>query len=198
MSFLFCHGPLRFDQLGFIETDRGFRQRCRRASPTAPMDASIPASIRYWADSSSYLDGLQRITNGHGVDMVVEMLANMNLDATEGAGSPQANVVVGSRGELGFTPAAHDGDGSVHPGPDPCEAPSPPRTAEALFGVPGSLSVQLVVGTELPLSRAADTHGHIRDARCPERWCSYPIDPVHGTEYRNHLSQSAMGSLVRA
>ena len=162
------------------------------------MDASIPASIRCWADSSSYLDGLQRITNGHGVDMVVEMLANMNLDATEGAGSPQANVVVGSRGSWASPLRLTMVTGASILGRTPVER-HPRREPRRLCSVcqevcrSSWLSARSFRSAELPTATAAYLRPGIRNDGA-----TAPIDPVHGTEYRNHLSQSAMGSLVRA
>jgi hypothetical protein len=40
--------PVLFDQPGLVQADRRFHQALSSASPTVPIEASIPASIR-WA-----------------------------------------------------------------------------------------------------------------------------------------------------
>ncbi|MEU4191872.1 NADPH:quinone reductase [Kribbella sp. NPDC026611] len=60
------------------------------------------------------LDDIASLTDGQGVDLVVEMRAELNLEADTGVLAPRGRiVVVGSRGSLPFTPRAlmfHEAD----------------------------------------------------------------------------------------
>jgi NADPH:quinone reductase-like Zn-dependent oxidoreductase len=53
----------------------------------------------------NYLDAVVDLTDGRGVDLVIEMLANRNLESDVALLAPRGRVVVvGSRGSLTFTP----------------------------------------------------------------------------------------------
>jgi NADPH2:quinone reductase len=57
--------------------------------------------------SASYAEGILQFTNGRGVDLVIEMLANVNLERSLGMLAPFGRVVVvGNRGSLDFNPRA--------------------------------------------------------------------------------------------
>lgn len=54
---------------------------------------------------AGYLEEIQHLTQGHGVDLIVEMLANENLEKDFDALARRGRiVVVGARGPLSFTP----------------------------------------------------------------------------------------------
>jgi NADPH2:quinone reductase len=117
--------------------------------------------------SPGYLDEISRLTSGHGVDLVVEMLANVNLERDLGVLALRGRiVVVGSRGELAFTPRLTMLKEASILGTALWNA-TPAETEEALSGVAGKLAagvIQPVVGTELPLSQAAEAHRQILEA----------------------------------
>jgi NADPH2:quinone reductase len=57
--------------------------------------------------ASGYADEIMAFTGGRGVDVVIEMLANVNLERSLGVLAPSGRiVVVGSRGSLEFNPRA--------------------------------------------------------------------------------------------
>jgi NADPH2:quinone reductase len=117
--------------------------------------------------SPGYLDEVPGLTGGRGVDAVVEMLANVNLERDLGVLALRGRiVVVGSRGELTFTPRLTMLKEAMILGTALWNA-TPAETAEALSGVAGKLSegvIQPVVGTEFPLSQAAEAHRRILEA----------------------------------
>ncbi|HXT00862.1 MAG TPA: NADPH:quinone reductase [Elusimicrobiota bacterium] len=66
--------------------------------------------------AAGYQDEIGRLTGGKGVDVVVEMLANVNLPADLALAAPRGRVVVvGSRGPVAIDPrAAMTKDVSIH------------------------------------------------------------------------------------
>jgi len=66
--------------------------------------------------AAGYQDEIGRLTGGKGVDVVIEMLANVNLPADLALAAPRGRiVVVGSRGPVAIDPrAAMSKDASIH------------------------------------------------------------------------------------
>lgn len=111
--------------------------------------------------SPDYLDKLREITGGRGVDVIIEMLANVNLgkDLTAVARSGRV-VIVGSRGNVEINPRdAMSRDATVF-GMTLWNTPE-----KELAGIHAALAAGLenrtmkpVVGRELPLADAAQAH----------------------------------------
>jgi NADPH2:quinone reductase len=112
--------------------------------------------------SQGYLDQIMRLTDGRGVDVVVEMLANVNLakDTTVLAQGGTI-VVVGNRGSVEINPRElMRTEGSIVGvlGSKPHEA------AEAHAAIGAGLragTIRPVVGKEYPLGEAARAHKDI-------------------------------------
>jgi NADPH2:quinone reductase len=111
-----------------------------------------------------YLDEVLSITAGRGVQVIIEMLANENLERDLGVLAVRGRVVVvGSRGELAFTPRLTMLKEATILGTALWNA-SPAETAAALAAVAEKLSAGIihpVVGTELPLREASLAHRQI-------------------------------------
>ncbi|MGH9470069.1 MAG: NADPH:quinone reductase [Terriglobia bacterium] len=108
-----------------------------------------------------YLDQLGALTNGRGVDVILEMLANVNLgrDLTVLARNGRV-VVIGSRGTVEINPRDTMGRDASILGMTLMNA-----TESELTGVHSALVAGLengvlrpIVGRELPLSQAAKAH----------------------------------------
>ena len=100
-------------------------------------------------------------TGGRGVDVVLEMLANVNLDRDLGLLAPEGRVVViGSRGRIEIDPRQTMGKESAVMGTTLwATTPEEYRQIHAALGaalVTGVL--RPVVGREFPLERAAEAH----------------------------------------
>jgi NADPH:quinone reductase len=126
----------------------------RRAGASHVLDHSAPG----------YLDELAGITGGRGVAVVVEMLADVNLERDLGVLAVGGRVVVvGSRGRLEFTPRLTMIKEATVMGTALWNA-SESETASALAAVAAKLrsgAVRPVVGEELPLREAAAAHRRI-------------------------------------
>jgi NADPH2:quinone reductase len=126
----------------------------RRAGADQVLDHSTPG----------YLDELSDITGGRGVSVVVEMLADVNLERDlEILAVGGRVVVVGSRGRLDFTPRLTMLKEATVFGTALWNA-SQAETASALAAVSAKLrtgAVRPVVGEELPLREAATAHRRI-------------------------------------
>jgi NADPH2:quinone reductase len=139
------------------------------AGSAAGADLVRTAGADHVLDHSTpdYLDEVARLTDGRGADVIVEMLANVNLERDLGVLALRGRVVVvGSRGELTFTPRLTMVKEAMILGTALWNA-TPAETAEALSGVARKLSegvLQPVVGTELPLREAATAHRQILEA----------------------------------
>jgi NADPH:quinone reductase len=111
-----------------------------------------------------YLEELSGITEGRGVSVVVEMLADVNLEQDLGVLAVGGRVViVGSRGRLEFTPRLTMIKEATVMGTALWNA-SEAETASALAAVAAKLrsgAVRPVVGEELPLREAAAAHRRI-------------------------------------
>jgi NADPH2:quinone reductase len=126
----------------------------RRAGASHVLDHSAPG----------YLDNLSDITGGRGVSVVVEMLADVNLEQDLGVLAVGGRVViVGSRGRLDFTPRLTMLKEATVMGTALWNA-SETETASALAAVAAKLRsgvLRPAVGEELPLREAATAHRRI-------------------------------------
>ncbi len=110
---------------------------------------------------AGYLDAVRDLTRGRGADVIVEMLANVNLDRDLDVVAPYGRiVVVGNRGRVEIDPRkAMSRDASVM-GMVLWNVPQ--GEMEAIHGALGDLlagrALSPVVGRELPLAEAARAH----------------------------------------
>lgn len=111
--------------------------------------------------SADYLKEITTLTDGRGVDVVVEMLANVNLDKDLGVLAVRGRVaVVGNRGRIEIDPRQAMGRDGAILGMTLFNA-----TAEELASIHAALGAGLesgalrpVVGREFPLAEAARAH----------------------------------------
>jgi len=114
----------------------------------------------------NYLDQIQSLTQGRGVDVVLEMLANVNLAADLKVVAMHGRVVViGSRGKIEIDPrdimtrdasvlgmllfnATHEAASSIH---------------AALFAGLENGTLRPVIGKEMPLAEAPRAHREIME-----------------------------------
>ena len=133
------------------------REVVREAGAGHVLDHSAPG----------YLDELSGITGGRGVSVVVEMLADVNLEHDLGVLAAGGRVVVvGSRGRLEFTPRLTMVKEATVMGTALWNA-SEAETAGALAAVAAKLrsgALVPVVGEELPLREAAVAHRRILES----------------------------------
>jgi len=111
-----------------------------------------------------YLDHVLSLTGGRGVDVIIEMLANVNLERDFNALAKYGRIViVGNRGSLEFTPRlAMIKEADVF-GMAVWNA-TPREYAEALSAVAAAMEsgvLRPIVGRELPLAKAARAHADI-------------------------------------
>jgi NADPH2:quinone reductase len=114
--------------------------------------------------ASGYLEEAVALTGGRGVDIVLEMLANVNLDrALDVLAKGGRLVVVGSRGRVEIDPRKTMARDAAILGMSLLNAPP-----EELSGIHSALRAGLeagtlrpVVGRELPLSEAARAHEEV-------------------------------------
>jgi NADPH2:quinone reductase len=108
-----------------------------------------------------YAKHITEATGGRGVDLVVEMLANVNLDRDLGLLAPKGRVVViGSRGRIEIDPRQTMGKESAVMGTT-LWATTPDEYREIHAGLEGALASHALVplvGRELPLARADEAH----------------------------------------
>jgi NADPH2:quinone reductase len=111
--------------------------------------------------SADYLDRIAASTNGRGVDVVVEMLANVNLERDLAVLAPRGRiVVVGNRGALQFNPRFTMAKEACVMGTMLWNA-TPAEVASASAGVSAGLeagTMRPVVGHEFPLAEAPQAH----------------------------------------
>ncbi len=113
-----------------------------------------------------YLDQLMELTSGRGVDVILEMLANVNLgkDLTVLARGGRV-VVIGSRGPVEINPRDVMARDAAILGVVLFNA-SPDELAAVHAGVYAGLdngSLRPVVGRELPLAAAAEAHRRVME-----------------------------------
>ncbi|MFA5058699.1 MAG: NADPH:quinone reductase [Opitutaceae bacterium] len=137
--------------IGTGGTERG-RQLVREQGATQVLDHKAPG----------YLDEFMKLTGGHGADIILEMLANVNLGrdlAVLARGGCIA--VIGCRGEVQINPRLlMRAEGSIVG----VLAGSPEETAQAHAAIGAGLragTLRPVVGKELPLAEAACAHHEI-------------------------------------
>jgi NADPH2:quinone reductase len=111
-----------------------------------------------------YLDELTKLTGGRGVDVIIEMLANVNLDRDLGVLARFGRVVVvGNRGRVEIDPRQAMGrDASIHGMTAFNISPAEHVSIHAALGAgleAGTL--RPVVGKELPLAEAARAHREV-------------------------------------
>lgn len=119
--------------------------------------------VHFAVDHSTpgYLEEIPRLTNGRGVDLIVEMLANVNLEKDFHALAKHGRIViVGSRGSLEFTPRLAMIKEADVLGMAVWNT-TRSEYGEALSAVGAALEsggLRPTVGRELPLEKAAQAH----------------------------------------
>ncbi|MGH9592349.1 MAG: zinc-binding dehydrogenase, partial [Bryobacteraceae bacterium] len=113
-----------------------------------------------------YMDGVARLTGGRGVDVILEMLANVNLGADLKILAPHGRVVViGSRGDVQITPRDLMGrDGAIYA--MTLWSTPPDELARIHSGIRNGLengALRPVVGKEIPLGEAARAHREVME-----------------------------------
>lgn len=113
---------------------------------------------------SGYLEDIQRATSGLGVDLVLEMLANVNLGHDLKLLAPQGRVVViGSRGDVTITPRdlmARRGSILAFTLWAVSEAEERQIHAGLIAGMENG-TLRPVIGKELPLAEAPRAHQEV-------------------------------------
>jgi NADPH2:quinone reductase len=110
---------------------------------------------------SEHFEQVMKATNGHGVDVIVEMLANVNLGKDLNILAKRGRVVViGSRGPVEINPRdamQRDADvrGMILPNTPPAEMAS--IHAALVAGLENG-TLRPVIGKEFPLAEAAQAH----------------------------------------
>jgi len=107
---------------------------------------------------------IQSLTNGRGPDVILEMLANVNLDHDLTMIAPRGRiVVVGNRGRIEIDPRKIMGKHAVVTGLAlwGLTADEITRGHEAIGAALASGALSPVVGTELPLAQAAEAHRRV-------------------------------------
>ena len=110
---------------------------------------------------SEHFEQVMKATNGHGVDVIVEMLANVNLGKDLNILAKRGRVVViGSRGAVEINPRdamQRDADvrGMILPNTPPAEMAS--IHAALVAGLENG-TLRPVIGKEFPLAEAAQAH----------------------------------------
>ncbi len=116
--------------------------------------------------SADYLQQLMTLTDGRGVDVIIEMLANVNLNKDLGVLAARGRVVVvGSRGAVEIDPRQTMGrDASIH-GMSLNNATEADllRIHAALVAGLDNGTLRPVVGRELPLPAAARAHEQVME-----------------------------------
>ncbi len=136
--------------LGTAGTDRG-RELAREQGAQEVFDHRAP----------DYLEQIMKATDGRGVDVILEMLANVNLGKDLTLLAPRGRVVIiGSRGRVEVDPRdtmSRDADirGMALPNTPPAEMAS--IHAALVAGLKDG-TLRPVIGKELPLREAPEAH----------------------------------------
>ncbi|MCC6991718.1 MAG: NADPH:quinone reductase [Acidobacteria bacterium] len=112
----------------------------------------------------AHVDRVLSLTNGRGPDVILEMLANVNLDHDLTMIAPRGRIVViGNRGRIEIDPRKIMAKHSVVTGLAlwGLTADEVARGHEAIGAALASGAVSPVVGTELPLAEAAEAHRRV-------------------------------------
>lgn len=111
--------------------------------------------------ADGYMDEVMKLTEGRGVDVILEMLANINLGSDLTVLAPRGRIVViGSRGNVEINPRdAMSRDATIH------SMSLMNATNEELSGIHEHLvrgleerTLQPVIGAEMPLASASEAH----------------------------------------
>ncbi len=141
--------------LGTAGSERG-RELARREGAHHALDHG----------AAGYREEILRLTGGRGVDVILEMLANVNLGADLKLLAPRGRVVViGSRGDVTVTPRDLMGrDASVHGMLLWNITPEDAASAHAAIaaGMENG-TLRPVVGLELPLAEAPKAHRKVME-----------------------------------
>jgi NADPH:quinone reductase len=126
------------------------------------------AHVVYDHSNSDYLArAVQESTAGRGFDIILEMLANVNLNADLGALAPNGRVIViGNRGKIEIDPRLTMGKDSDIRGMSLFNA-SPAELSSihhGLYAGFASGALRPVIGKEIPLEDAKDAHIAILEA----------------------------------
>ena len=111
--------------------------------------------------AAGYFDEVLKLTDGKGVNVVIEMLANVNLDKDLTALAPGGRVVVvGSRGRVEIDPRATMGREAAVIGMSLWAAGEEPvlRAHAAIVAGLANRALRPVVGREMPLGEAPAAH----------------------------------------
>lgn len=117
--------------------------------------------------SADYLQQLMSLTGGRGVDVIIEMLANVNLNNDLGVLAARGRVVVvGSRGAVEIDPRQTMGrDASIHGmSLNNASEADLARIHAALGAGLANGTLRPIVGRELPLADAARAHEQVMEA----------------------------------
>jgi NADPH:quinone reductase len=113
---------------------------------------------------AGHVESIQSLTNGRGPDVILEMLANVNLDHDLTMVAPRGRVVViGNRGRIEIDPRKIMAKHVVVTGLAlwGLTAEEVTRGHEAIGLALSSGALRPVVGSELPLSEAAEAHRRV-------------------------------------
>lgn len=124
-----------------------------------------------------HLSDIREYTDGRGVEIIIEMLANVNLERDfEALGMFGRIVVVGNRGSVEFTPRqAMTKDATIY-GMSLFNAPKADLEAihEAVYDGLSSGSLQPVIAERLPLSEAAKSHHLVIESKARGKIVLFP------------------------
>lgn len=113
---------------------------------------------------AGYRDEIKRLTNGRGADVIVEMLANINLNHDLTTIAPRGRIViVGSRGDVQISPRLIMSQNAIVTGLTLWTA-TDDELRRAYAGVTEGLAngtLTPVIGTELPLEDAPNAHRQV-------------------------------------
>ena len=116
---------------------------------------------------ADYMSQIMPLTAGRGVDVVLEMLANVNLDRDLDVLALHGRVmVIGNRGRVEIDPRKIMGKDGAVLGMNMFNATvEEQRTIQAAIGAGlANGTLNPVIGRELPLVRAAEAHGAVMQA----------------------------------
>ncbi len=117
--------------------------------------------------ADGYLDQVPALTGGRGVDVILEMLANVNLDKDLRILAPGARVVViGSRGRIEIAPRDIMMNQATLLGMTLYKTTDPEKT-EIFAALAAGLengTLRPIVGSEMPLAEAPKAHHQIMEA----------------------------------
>lgn len=112
----------------------------------------------------AHVDAILQLTAGRGPDVILEMLANVNLDHDLTMIAPRGRIVViGNRGRIEIDPRKIMGKQSTVTGFAlwGLSVDEVARGHEAIGAALASGALRPVVGTELPLAEAAEAHRRV-------------------------------------